>query len=217
MEHIIDIEKVTCSCPDFKFRRQRYPKGSAERRCKHLAEAMKDIPIIESKTWSEKKRHPRVKVEEIAKKVNKILLGSPDVEQFEYCGSYRRGKSTIGDLDVVITLINDEWEKGTAIIERIQKIASKTMVSGKQKTSLVIDGVQVDLRFVYKSTFVFQVMHATGSAKENIRLRAIAKKKGMALSEYGLRGRDKKYIPNLNSEEDIYSALNQLYVEPSKR
>ena len=217
MSYEIDIEKVTCSCLDFKFRRHRNPKGSLERRCKHLAEVMKDIPIIKSKTWSEKKRHPRVKVEEIAKIIGKILLNSKSVEQFEFCGSYRRKKNTIGDLDVVISLYNDHREKGIAIIEKIQEIASKTMVNGKQKTSLVVNGVQIDLRFVYKSTFIFQVMHATGSMGENIRLRAIAKRKGMALSEYGLRGRDRNYIPNLDSEEKIYKALNQTFVKPSQR
>lgn len=211
-----DIEKVTCDCPDFKFRRSRMAKGSAERRCKHLREAMVDIPIVASKTWSEKKRHPRALADRMVKIVTNSLLESKTVETFEFVGSYRRGQSTIGDIDVIIVKKDDIWDDNVDILERLRAIAEKVMVSGPQKTSLVLGGVQVDLRFVKKEHFVFQLHHATGSKEHNVMLRAHAKRKGMQLSEYGLlRGKD--LIQGIETEEDIYKHLELQYVPPTKR
>lgn len=219
--YTVDIEKVTCSCPDFKFRKFKFAKMSEERRCIHLKEAMINIPTKESKTWSEKKRHLRSHVEPIAKKLAILLSSFQNIEKFEFCGSFRRGKETIGDLDILILKKNDDWSDNKFILKTIEKIAEKVMVSGEQKTSLMISDVQVDIRFVKKYNFVFQVAHATGSKDENVRLRAIAKRKGMALSEYGLFDtKDKesiKQISGINSEEDIYKALGIPYVKPENR
>lgn len=220
MEHVIDIEKVTCDCQDFKYRRSKKAKGSSERRCKHLAVAMAHIPVVESKTWSEKKRHERADCEPVVKKVSDILLGTPSVENFVFCGSYRRGKETIGDLDILVLKLEDDDSDNKNIIDSIAAISEKVMVSGDKKSSVLIDGIQVDIRFSRKKDFIFQVMHATGSKEENVRLRAIAKKKDMALSEYGLHmnvTESPTLVLDLNSEEDIYAALGVPYVAPEKR
>lgn len=218
MEYKIDIEKITCTCPDFKFRRFRKGKNDLERRCKHLQEAMKYIPVSKSSnTWSEKKRHPRKSVEKVGKRLSEIFKTFSTIEKFEFCGSFRRGKSTIGDLDIVISKNNDYWTDNPDILKRFESCADKVMVSGRQKTSMVIDGIQVDFRFVISESFIFQVMHATGSMKENIRLRAIAKRKGMKLNEYGLQGVDGNLIQGLNSEQDIYIQLNENFKKPNLR
>lgn len=215
MDWIIDTEKVTCTCPDFKFRRSKFSKDSEERRCKHLREAMKNVPTKTSQHWSEKKRHPRTIVEPIAKKVAALLSLHHSIEKFVFCGSYRRGKDTIGDLDILVVKINDNWDDNKSILKTIEANSEKVMVSGNQKTSVLMNGVQIDIRFVKSKNFVFQQMHATGSKDENIRLRAIAKRKGMQLSEYGLF-KEKESIP-CSCEEDVYRALGIPYVKPENR
>lgn len=214
----IDIEKVICTCPDFKFRRSRFAKTDERRRCKHLTEAMAHIPTKQSKTWSEKKRHPRSVVEPIAKKIAHLLGIHSTIEKFVFCGSYRRGKDTIGDLDILVLKTNDNWDDNKSILKTIEANSEKVMVSGNQKTSVLMNGVQIDIRFVKSKNFVFQVMHATGSKDENVRLRAIAKRKGMQLSEYGLFriGESVQSIP-CSSEEDVYAALGIPYVKPENR
>ena len=220
MEHTIDIEKVTCDCQDFKYRRSKKAKGAEERRCKHLAAAMTHIPFTLPKGWSEKKRHERAECEPVVKKVSDILSATDSIESFVFCGSYRRQKPTIGDLDILVLKANDDWTDNITIIDSIAAISEKVMVSGEQKSSVLIDGIQVDIRFIKKKDFIFQVMHATGSKEENVRLRSIAKKKDMALSEYGLHRNVEtapELVPGLNSEEDVYAALGIPFVPPEKR
>ena len=214
-EYNTDIINVTCSCPDFKFRRSRLGKNDTNRRCKHLQEKMEHIPIVPSTNrWSEKKRHPRERVEKIAQSISLLLKSNMAVEKFIFCGSYRRNKETIGDLDVVIVTKNSLYRN--EILERIKRLSQKVMVSGPQKTSMLINDVQVDIRFVEPQHYVFQVAHATGSTSENIRLRSIAKRMGLTLNEYGLY---KNGIPikDITSENDLYKCLGIPYVSPENR
>lgn len=215
-----DIEKVTCNCADFYFRRRKFAKTDERKRCRHLKEAMVDIPTVAPKTWSEKKRHLRSVAELVAKKVSNILSSFGTVESHVFCGSYRRMKETIGDLDVLVVKKNDVWDDNSFIVDKIKEIAEKTMINGAQKSSFLIDGIQVDVRFIKKANSIFQTMHATGSKEENVRLRAIAKRKGMALNEYGLfknTTESPERVQNINSEEDVYRALGIPFVSPEKR
>ena len=214
--YTVDIEKVTCNCPDFKFRRSRFGKNDIQRRCKHLAELMKDIPIIEAKTWSEKKRHDRKDVEKLAELVTRHFAKYASIEKFEFCGSFRRGKLTIGDLDVVIVKKDDDWSDNVSVLNNLYDIAEKILTKGTQKSSILLGDIQIDFRFVKAENFATQVAHATGSKEHNIKLRALAKSKGLTLNEYGIF-KSKEKIEGIYSEEDIYRVLGVPFVKPENR
>ena len=215
-----DIEKVTCNCADFYFRRRKFAKTDERKRCRHLKEAMVDIPTVAPKTWSEKRKHPRSIIEPIVNRIATILNSISTIEQFVFTGSYRRMKSDIGDIDIIVQKKNDNWDDNPYIIEKLKGIAEKTMISGAQKSSFLISGVQVDVRFIMKKNFVYQLLHSTGSKESNIKLRAIAKKKNLVLNEYGLfknAAESPMLVQGINSEEDIYKALGLSFVSPDKR
>ncbi|MFA5408241.1 MAG: hypothetical protein WC343_05660 [Bacilli bacterium] len=223
-KHITDTVKLKCDCEDFKYRRHKFNKSDERRICKHLAEILgvevvpvnKEVHSCTDKHWSEKKRHLRSDAEKIVTVLNRMLNREAGISRFEICGSYRRQKETIGDIDIIMSTVNDDWTYNTLILQPIIEIAEKVMTSGKQKSSILFGGIQVDFRFVKKEFFVFQLAHATGSADENKRLRSIAKQKGMKLNEYGLF---KNNIPvkGIKSEKDIYKNLGIPYVKPEDR
>ena len=128
-----------------------------------------------------------------------------ECDKYLVCGSYRRGKPTIKDLDIVV--IHDDFYKLAKGMDCIWH--------GTARTSFIINGVQVDLRCATPETWVTMVLYFTGSREENIRLRSIAKRRGWKLNEYGLWNGDKR-IP-CDSEQAVYAALGLRYREPKNR
>lgn len=128
------------------------------------------------------------------------------------CGSARREKETCGDLDIVIipkentTTLND-W--------LVNNFGYKK--NGKPQTVGLIDGVQVEFYFATKKNFGSQILHFTGSPQSNIRLRRLAKKQNLTLSQHGIRNQNGFYISQDYSEEQIYSFFDLDYVEPKDR
>jgi len=137
--------------------------------------------------------------------LDKLDLILRECDKYQVCGSYRRGKSTIKDLDIVVMC--DDFYKLTKGID--------CLWHGRTKTSFVIDGMQVDFRRATEETWVTMVLYFTGSREENIRLRSIAKRRGWKLNEYGLWNGDKR-IP-CDSEQAVYAALGLRYREPKNR
>jgi DNA polymerase (family 10) len=138
------------------------------------------------------------------------------IERFEVCGSYRRKKETIGDLDIILVMKEDDWSNNVEVLSHIYGIAEKVMTKGEQKSSILFGGIQIDFRFVKKEFFVFQLAHATGSADENKRLRSLAKSQGLKLNEYGLFKAGKP-LKNLKTEQSVYKALGIPFVKPENR
>lgn len=127
-------------------------------------------------------------------------------------GSYRRGKETVGDIDLVSidmkaadVLVN--YAQGKDVTER-----------GEKKVSVRLEGgVQVDLRLFAKEELGAGLLYFTGSKEHNIQLRNIALEKGMKLNEYGLF--DSKTGDRLASsdEKEIYEKLGLHYIPPELR
>ncbi|OGF52651.1 MAG: hypothetical protein A2044_03695 [Candidatus Firestonebacteria bacterium GWA2_43_8] len=138
-----------------------------------------------------------------------------EVSKVEYAGSLRRGKETIGDIDILAASKKpEEVIKYFCGLSEFASILSK----GPTKAAAVTkNGVQVDLRVIELSTFGAALNYFTGSKDHNIKLREIAIKKGLKLSEYGLtREKDKKNIAS-ETEESIYKTLGLSYIPPELR
>ncbi|HUU59649.1 MAG TPA: DNA polymerase/3'-5' exonuclease PolX [Phycisphaerae bacterium] len=130
-------------------------------------------------------------------------------------GSYRRGRETVGDIDL---LCQATKAAAPGIIERfaeapdVRRVAAK----GDTKGSVVLDrDVQADLRVVAAGSFGAALAYFTGSKEHNIRVRELAVKKGLKLNEYGLFQGDKQIAGA--EEGEIYEALGLAYVPPELR
>jgi len=126
------------------------------------------------------------------------------------CGSIRRKKPKVHDVDIVVV-----WG-GDAEKYCYEKFG--TQKNGKPKRSGIVDEINVE---IYPSTspdnWISNLASWTGPKEENIRLRAVAQKKGYKLSQTdGLLDSYGKIIP-LQTEEDLYVALGEDYLEPEKR
>jgi DNA polymerase (family 10) len=157
------------------------------------------------------------KADEIAQALRAHFAQSPDVEQLELGGSYRRGKETIGDLDVLVVSTNVD-----AVMDHFGKFtdAATVIARGDTKMSLRTNsGLQVDLRVVPAESFGAALQYFTGSKEHNVILRGRAKAKGLKINEYGVfkvKGDKETYIAG-KTEEDVYATLNLPVFPPEIR
>ena len=152
------------------------------------------------------------------------LSNARGVTRIAYAGSLRRGRETIGDIDILVASTTPE--SPTAALTKMPGV-EKVLLSGETKTSVRLEsGVQVDLRIVPESTFGAALLYFTGSKEHNVMLREIAIAKSMRLNEYGLFPDDGAEEPPQKrgiepvasaSEQDIYDALDIRFLPPELR
>ena len=153
------------------------------------------------------------------------------VRQAAYAGSLRRGKETIGDIDLIVAAAppsqkdTKDTDTAKAISDAFVKLepVHEILVQGPTKTSVrVIDpsgntqgGVQVDLRVVSLDSFGAALLYFTGSKQHNVLLRERAIKQGTKLNEYGLYQGDRTIASQ--TEEDVYKTLGLVWIPPTLR
>lgn len=130
---------------------------------------------------------------------------------YTVAGSFRRGKSTIGDIDIVST------EKPGHLNPLLHTIADEMIDSGDKKTSFLCRGSRVDVRFTKPATFGSMLFHMTGSAAFNIRMRELALSKGASLNEYGIVDNIRGVSHEFPREEDVFSYLGLDFIVPELR
>ncbi len=141
------------------------------------------------------------------------LRACPAVRQLEAAGSYRRGKETVGDLDLLA--VADDAETAMDHFGTFGGIAG-VLARGTTKMSVrLTSGLQVDLRVVAEESFGAALQYFTGSKAHNIVLRGRAKATGLKINEYGVfRGR--KQVAG-REEEEVYAALGLPWIPPELR
>lgn len=148
-----------------------------------------------------------------AKRILKILKKIDGVKRVSEAGSVRRREPTIGDLDLLVSSSKPE-----KVVKKFISLSGvkEVLAKGKTKASILLgNNLQIDIRIVADEQFGSALQYFTGSKAHNIKLRKIAMKKGMKLSEYGLF-KGKKRIASRN-EEDIYRALGLKMPRPEER
>jgi DNA polymerase (family X) len=143
------------------------------------------------------------------------LERSPMVEAAAYCGSLRRMKETIGDLDLLAATRDPAGVMGLfPTLPGVTDVA----VQGSTKTSVSTkEGLQVDLRVVAPDQLGAALQYFTGSQEHNVRVREIAVKLGYKLSEYGLfTTKDNRKVAS-ETEEEIYRMLGMQTPPPTMR
>jgi DNA polymerase (family 10) len=135
-------------------------------------------------------------------------------KRIEFAGSLRRGKETIGDIDIL----------AIGSIQAIDifvrnPLVEKVLAKGSLKASVLLkNGIQCDFRVFDEKSFGAALCYFTGSKAHNIRMRELALKKGYILNEYGLfkNNKSKDYVCG-KTEEEIYSKLGLQYIPPELR
>lgn len=141
----------------------------------------------------------------------------PGVERFDVAGSYRRGRETVGDIDVLF----QSAEPGE-VMQRLAEFreVERVLASGAAKTSVVLyNGLQVDVRSITAEGFGAALVYFTGSKAHNIALRNRALARTMSLNEYGLfRGNSAEGERVAGATEaDVYKALDLVWIPPEIR
>jgi len=158
---------------------------------------------------------------DIAQALVAELKKCPGIHRMELCGSLRRHKETVKDIDILISS-----DHPGPIMERfvILPQVRKVIGQGETKSSVVVEGIDnnntrvvmnADLRVVKDSQFPFALNYFTGSKEHNVYMRQRAIQYGLKLNEYELSG-PKKSIP-CKEEADLYKTLDLDYIPPDLR
>src|SRR3954452_21413140 len=106
------------------------------------------------------------------------------IRQIEAAGSYRRGRETIGDIDLLV-----DADDPNAAMDQLGKFEELASVTGRGDTKMSIRlgrGLQIDLRVVPAKSFGAALQYFTGSKDHNVMLRGMAKDRGLRINEYGV-------------------------------
>ncbi len=140
------------------------------------------------------------------------------VERAETAGSLRRGKETVGDLDIIILAAPKSRRSVVSSFIKQQSVA-RVIAAGETRASVMLKepSIQVDIRLVSVHEYGAAMLYFTGSKEHNIHLRTMAKEKGWKINEYGLfDAATGKRIAG-NSEADMYRKLGLPYIPPELR
>src|SRR5713101_4386428 len=156
-----------------------------------------------------------------AQKIIDHLQGYPGVEKVTPAGSLRRGRETVGDLDILVTgkaCCDDATRE--QLIEHVIKLPGlmEIIARGENKVSFRLrGGMQVDVRLLPPESFGAAMQYFTGSKAHNVALRQRALKMGYTLNEYSLARLEDEQVVAAKSEEEIYAALKLDFIPPELR
>jgi len=156
-----------------------------------------------------------------AEKIVDHLRGYPGVENVTPAGSLRRGRETVGDLDILVTgkACCDDAER-QKLIDHIITLPGlmEIIARGENKVSFRMrGGMQVDVRFLAPESFGAAMQYFTGSKAHNVALRQRALKRKYTLSEYSLATLEGEKPVAGRTEEEIYAKLELDYIPPEMR
>ena len=172
--------------------------------------------ILENVGFAKDPAHSRIlwnEADGIARELIDWMRRCPQARQVEGAGSWRRGRETVGDLDLVI-----DSDDATAVMDHLERWPEKTAVLQRGDTKTSIRGpreMQIDLRVVTGESFGAALLYFTGSKEHNVRLRSRARDRGLTINEYGVQRLDAVAAEGRpargscvagHSEADVYEA-----------
>ncbi len=145
--------------------------------------------------------------------LTQYMLASGLVKQLVVAGSYRRGRDTVGDLDLLIT-----GKNRAQLVEHFvhyNQIANRISAGPTRASVILKNGMQVDLRVVRPDAFGAALVYFTGSKSHNIALRKLAQTQGLKINEYGVF-RGKERVAG-QTEASVYRAVGLPWICPELR
>jgi len=171
----------------------------------------------------------------IAERIAERLQMVAGVRKAQFAGSLRRGRETIGDIDMLVAadepaVVSQAFQTMPEVVDVIAAGETKSSVRTRFKRKGESDvTMQVDLRVIKPDCFGAALLYFTGSKDHNVLLREFALAKGYSLNEYGLypltqgekgkqgaRPREASPIAS-RTEEEIYTALGLRWIPPELR
>jgi DNA polymerase (family X) len=155
-----------------------------------------------------------------AQNIAAYLLKFNGIEKVTPAGSLRRGRETVGDLDLLATGPACEPGHTATAIDYVAAYPDihDVILKGENKVSFhVDDGLQVDVRLLPSASYGAALQYFTGSKAHNVTLRQRALKMGYTLSEWSLARLDDESVVAAATEEEIYSALGMDWMPPEMR
>lgn len=145
------------------------------------------------------------------------LIASGEAQRVELGGSARRGKATIGDLDVLVGA-----DDGARVVHAFSSMpgVAQVMWSGEGRCSIRLEGTrqQVDLRVIPVENWGAGLHYFTGSQQHNIAIRLRANKLGLRVGEHGVYRRDDDVrLLSVGTEEELFAALGLPWIPPELR
>jgi DNA polymerase (family X) len=152
---------------------------------------------------------------DVAETLLAALTSLPQVQDATYAGSLRRMRETIGDIDLLVSS-TDPIPVMDAFVAL--PAVSRVIAHGDTKSSVIADrGLQVDLRVIEPPVWGAALIYFTGSKAHNVRIREMAVRKGLKLSEYGLFEAKTGTLLAAETEELVYERLGLPLIPPTLR
>ena len=171
------------------------------------------IKILEEKY--QKTRIPFDTANGIAERMKAELAKSNSVSDIITLGSLRRKKQAVGDIDMG-AVVHDmpELKKYIQTIPFVRHV----LASGESLIRVIVDhNFQIDLKLSPAQRWGSFLQHFTGSKEHNIRLREIALKKGLSLSEHGIKIKETGELKEFAKEEEFYKFIGFHWIPPEER
>jgi DNA polymerase (family 10) len=160
------------------------------------------------------------KAQQHADTISNLIREFPGIDEITPAGSLRRGRETVGDLDLLVTGPACEPDVVGAAVEYVAALPliDKLLAKGQNKVSFTLrNNFQVDVRLLPRSGYGAALQYFSGSKMHNVALRQRAIKRGLTLNEYALLRVEDNAIVAAASEADIYNALDLDYIPPELR
>ncbi|NJM38376.1 MAG: DNA polymerase/3'-5' exonuclease PolX, partial [Akkermansiaceae bacterium] len=151
----------------------------------------------------------------LVEEISSLLRLHPEISRVAVCGSFRRAKETVHDLDFLVStkepaLVCEDF----TTLPQVESI----IACGETKASVRLkNGIQCDLRAVSNNQFPFALQYFTGSKEHNVAIRSLALKQGLSLNEYGFTATGDAAVPEVNEEAEIYRTLALDFIPPELR
>jgi len=186
-------------------------KGMPGIQAKTEANILKGIAVIRQGQV----RMPLGRALPLAEELGQALERVKEVKQISLAGSIRRRRETAGDMDILVTSAKPEH-----VIDAFVRLpqAAEVLERGGTKASVRHrEGLQVDLRVVEPEAFGAALVYFTGSKQHNIRIREMAQRKGLKISEYGVFDESTSRRIAGKTEEEVYAAIGLPWIPPELR
>jgi DNA polymerase (family 10) len=157
---------------------------------------------------------------EHAERISELIRKFPGIETITPAGSLRRGRESVGDLDLLVTGPACEADVVAAAVEHVATLPliDKLLARGQNKVSFTLrNNLQVDVRLLPRASYGAALQYFTGSKMHNVALRQRAIKRGLTLSEYALLRLEDNVVVAAATEQEIYNALELDYIPPELR
>jgi len=159
------------------------------------------------------KRYTRLEILPLQKMIAPVLAKYCGTGKFELCGSYRRQKPTVKDLDYVVQCSHETFLK---IRLELTEWGIEFHRGAGEIMNGTINGIAVDFFRADPESYTSIIIWRTGSMNHNILCASIARKKGMKVLRTGIRLQDGSQV-HPYSEQEFYDILGMNYIPPEKR